>query len=986
MPHYIVTFWLALFGVGMTPLNVNATEIEDLQRSVEQLVRAEKYADALPLAEKYADAIKQASGEQSVRYADALYHVGVIYHRLYRYDEAERLYKRVIAIREAFDPNDPAIAQLIPTIGLLYSPQVRNAEAEPLFKRALKIREKVYGLDHPFVANDLSRLALLYHSQWRYAEAEPLYQRAISILEKITPQHPNLAATLSGLAGLYDAQARYREAEPLHKRALAIIENALGSEHLSAAVARGYLSTHYHLQGRYAESEVLLKQNLRFYESAFGAENQTVAVTVHNMASLYAAQGRYTEAEPLYKYALSIAEKVHGPRHPFVARNHFKLAELYYAQNLWAEALDHARQAVEIAMERAKNASQIQDRGATDTTPFELQQNSYSFSWLIRAAWQVTQKHTAEQEHLAAEAFTAAQLIGRTSAALALSQMAARFAKGEGALSALVREQQNLSAAWQQIDKELVVMHAGPSEIRSTDRQRTLESHLSDVDGRLMSVNARLAKDYPEYAALFNPTPLPISGVQRRLQADEVLIQIVFAGSEGFAWAVTNTGVRWAQLRLGPKDITQRVSALRCGLDASNWVDPHDWPRNNYLDRQRRDWQASRREECRQLLGVDVSERDFPPFNLMISFELHKALIEPFADIVIGKKLLLVLPGQLAKLPFHVLVDREPKISIPKRISEYRDVAWLARSHAIAVLPSVASLRDLRERPEVRPAPRAYIGFGNPLLEGDSRNRDDVRRARKARQTQSCAHTAPTLSQMMLSIPGLRGESVNLFGDRLPDIERIRHQSPLPETADEICAVARDLGASPNDVYLAATATEKTVKSLSAAGSLADARVVHFATHAFLADELVWLVHGRAEPALILTPPPRDTAPEGLDVDDGLLTASEVAKLKLNADWVVLSACNTAGGARQSGEALSGLARAFFYAGARALLVSHWYVNSEAAVKLTTGTFSQIKAHPKIGRAEALGRAMRSIFENGSNFALHPAYWAPFVVVGEGAQ
>ena len=150
------------------------------------------------------------------------------------------------------------------------------------------------------------------------------------------------------------------------------------------------------------------------------------------------------------------------------------------------------------------------------------------------------------------------------------------------------------------------------------------------------------------------------------------------------------------------------------------------------------------------------------------------------------------------------------------------------------------------------------------------------------------------------------------------------------------------------------------------------------ATHGLIAGETARLAKARAEPAMVLTPPAKAS-----EVDDGLLIASEVTTLKLDADWVILSACNTAAGDTVGGDALSGLARAFFYAGARALLVSHWYVDSQATVALITNAFKELKAEPQIGRAEAMRRAMAGLIATGWHNA-HPANWAPFVVVGEG--
>ena len=274
-------------------------------------------------------------------------------------------------------------------------------------------------------------------------------------------------------------------------------------------------------------------------------------------------------------------------------------------------------------------------------------------------------------------------------------------------------------------------------------------------------------------------------------------------------------------------------------------------------------------------------------------------------------------------------------------------------SYAIPLICSIgadvrqSSLRALRTFAKRAVARIPFTGFGDPLLKGHPGGMRGI----------SLPALYKVKSQKELS---------------LADTSAVRNLPPLPDTADELKALSAAVNGDAKYIYLREAATEKVVKSLD----LSNSRIITFATHGLIAGDLK-----NAEPALVLTPPEKGTA-----LDDGLLTSSEVAQLKLNADLVILSACNTAAGDKADGaEGLSGLAKAFFYAGTRALLVSHWPVVSDAAVKLTTGMLGYRAKNPTSGRSEALRRSMLALMNNKDKpHYAHPLFWAPFVLVGEG--
>jgi len=274
-------------------------------------------------------------------------------------------------------------------------------------------------------------------------------------------------------------------------------------------------------------------------------------------------------------------------------------------------------------------------------------------------------------------------------------------------------------------------------------------------------------------------------------------------------------------------------------------------------------------------------------------------------------------------------------------------VSWLAKEYAITVLPSATSLRALRQSAGAKGATlEPFIGFGDPVLRGGGRERGGAMRA-------------------------ARGAGVR--------VEELRRLNRLPGTREELTAVATALGADPaKSLYLGAQATKSVVGQLNMVGRLGQAQVLSFATHGLLAGDL----KGLTQPALVLTPP---TTPS--ETDDGLLSLEDVLELRLpRAEWVVLSACNT-GGSDGSGEGLAGLARAFFFAGARSLLVSNWSVEDRATQALMTEIFHRYAQDKTMPRAESLRRGMLALMSQGQGptaYFAHPFAWAPFFLVGDG--
>ncbi|HWA29959.1 MAG TPA: CHAT domain-containing tetratricopeptide repeat protein [Rhizomicrobium sp.] len=329
-----------------------------------------------------------------------------------------------------------------------------------------------------------------------------------------------------------------------------------------------------------------------------------------------------------------------------------------------------------------------------------------------------------------------------------------------------------------------------------------------------------------------------------------------------------------------------------------------------------------------------------PEYSLKNAYALYQTIFAPVEPKLAGVDHLVVVPGgPLASFPLSLLVSENPGDG-----HDYSTAAWLVKRYAISVTPSPRAFLSLKEEAAHHaPAPRPFLGVGAPSFQGAS---GAAGAKALADLSSGCREAGPVSADLLRALP------------------------PLPGTGAEVQTVAARLGGANATVLLGGQATEANLRTQA----LNQYSVLYFATHGILPGQM----HCESEPALALSPPAGGGA---TTVGDGMLTASEIAGLRLNADLVVLSACNTAEAPDGlGGGALEGLSDAFFAAGARAVLASHWEVPSTATATLMTGVFT--RTNSARGVAEALRQSQLSLISQPST--AHPFNWAAFTVIGDG--
>jgi len=836
------------------------------------------------------------------------------------------------------------------------------------------------------------------------------------------------ASFAAGTAEVLAAHGKYQEAQADFRQGTAEIDASIAmgrqrADYMSNVAiedakprVKGQIhqsaSRNLRLQGRLPEAEVEARQAVRTLVARWGRDNQYAASGLVTLADVLLAEGRATDAERLARVALEVYDKTGAlPESLRRAQARRSLAGALTQQARWAQArteFDRIEQDLApdpeslawffqgdldwaLTLVRTGQARRAVDRLAPMVGPLEQRlgpadaQVGEARGVLgvalvasgdragalreFRAALPVLLASSAggsegatlslREQRLRAmaevyvsalasvggadavvEAFRVADAARGLTVQRAIGAGAARAAAKDPALAELVRQDQDAEKRLATLYRQLADLTVRPKDPKNREDTRptakTVRTQIDRLSRTRSDFATNIARQFPAYADLTDPKPVTLAQAQQALRPGEALIAVLTGRETSFVWVVPWQGApAFAAVPVSAAKLGEMVSRLR-----------------------------------QSVTPVSGSLAAQPVFDAGAAWNLYAALLKPVEPSFREATSLLVVPhGPLGQFPFGMLLTEPTSLGPPTGapFTQYQRLPFLVRRAAVTQLPSVASLGILRAVPAAAAGRRPFVGFGDPYFSAEQ--------ARRA-----TTEVGTLVSRGGGSALGVRAAPATggVATGQLALLPR------LPDTAEEIRSLAATLGADPErDVFLGARANERTVKTLD----LSVYQVMAFATHGLVPGSL----DGLTQPALALS------APEVAGVDgDGLLAMDEILGLRLNADWVVLSACDTAAGQGAGAEAVSGLGRAFFYAGARAVLVTHWPVESSSARTLTTALFRRQVADPALTRAQALQQTMNALIDSGGymdpqtkqmvfSYA-HPIFWAPFTLVGDSGR
>ena len=905
-------------------------------------------------------AIEQAEASLSAQYpelAEAYNNLAAAYMAVGKPKEAALWYQKAIHLRqEKLGMQHPDLATSMNNFALLLLNQGDDNQAEELLRTALKIRTSRLGVSHPFTLSSMNNLSQLLQKRGALKEAKSLAESSLGYaIKQFGSHHVEVANAYTALGDLMVKTNDYTAAANHYKKALDIQEHQ--KHDIEAAWLIQKLGYIHQLEGEMNAAARAYEDTIHRLEPLLGEQHPKLAMVWNALGSVRYEQGKHGEAALAMQRALSIQHPLLGDLHPQTAATHNNIARVYMDMGKKDLAVEHLELAANAFQHFARSDRQAVVYGNLASLYADLQRDKQAVEY-FELAMDAVEALFADSDGLTEEERSG--MMGKYSwiyqGMMKLLLRLHRASPDAGYDKKLLQvASRNQSRIFSELMLKTNALHA----MRNPDLQKALareseaklhwmnlryalaisanhnasniQSHKALVKqvkaaGRKYKLAVRMVNtSFPHVMNLRSPKAVNVGQVQNDLRQGDAVVVYTLLEKEALLFVITQKSFHFFPLPVGRAKITAMVHQLRRSVSGE--------------------------------YGLQNLKRLKPK----LLYKVYQTLLKPAEPLLKNNKLLYIVgDGPLYTLPFEMLIRdftpamkehfeqqrQQSQARDGMMFQEYADLDYVPWS--IIYMPSLSSLHVLKVRKKKTRYGKNLTAFANPVFfEGVSQ-----------REQKTYVQQRPLLRSLL----------------RRPD-NNVMALKRLPNTEHEAKAIARILGGK-HELFFGSRARESVLYTTD----LSDSRFILFATHGLLSAD--FSLPG-AEPSLALS------MDKSLRKDeDGLLSMSEVLNLNIDSELVALSACNTSGDVEraQNGEGFAGLTRAFMYAGARRLLVSHWSVETYSTAHLMQDFFAGMTGHHSssfaLKQAREKLRTSSVDIEGRHVSGAHPFFWAPFVLVG----
>ena len=878
-----------------------------------------KFEDELPYYYKALKICKIIYGKAHHKTAEIYYGLGNVYRLIGEYDKSEYFHNLGIESSEqALGRIHPATANQLNNKGLLSHIQCKYAEAEKLFKEAFDIYNKTLDTNAFQVTWSMNNIASLYYSMGNYEAAEQLLKRALKLRIPLISENSHDSRKIKfKLASIYSKQKKYEKAEKIYLENIEFYDSLLYPSEGKNFNSKN-LANLYFLQKQY---HLAKKYADKAYKAAldFHSLNHIATMSVIVLlGDINFKLEKYDAAENEYNKALKISKLLFGKNNPNTANIIGKLASVCVKKTNYINAVKLFLSSTKILESSTITA------GGEDFSKSLRKQQQKSCSDFLECVLHLLKTTNNLADVYAEKAFWSTEI---SRSRKLLQQIYNATANKNCNLSPEDKKREKrLIVKKQSIEKRKQNEIAKPKQLKDNDLVADLELQLSDIRSKLNDLKTEFDNKYPRYSELRKPKPITVNQVQNRILNDNEILVSYWIGNEHlFAIVIGKTNFHFLAHKISTGKLNDLIADFRHTLE---------------------------------FRGTLSKLNDFKS----ASHNLYQQIFQPFAGKITNgnPKTVFIIPyGNLAAIPFSALISNTKGTS-------FSTLNYMLNNVKFAYIPSATVLRAVRKKEKTNHTDFGYknrfpaILFGDPLY---TKNQ-----AKKSKLSTFLNKATIEIANILVSLDNTydriatRSVQVSHNGDIF--------LTPLPATKMEVENIARIFYGSKNSqfTYIQNRAHESIVKKLNKNSNLNKYKYIHFAVHGILPGQ----IKGLAEPCLVLSI-------YGDKENDGFLKMSEIFDLKLNADIVVLSACQSGLVEHGDDESISGLARAFFYAGAKNVVASLWRIDDKGTNELMKQFYKNL--NKKQNPVKSLSNA-KTILKNSTQFS-HPFFWSPFILNGD---